>query len=352
MAWWRKEKDEPSQGEGSNPFEGEDLIAVERIPAEDPERTADSPVGEDALAQWLDDMSPRLYGFLDFGLPEAADGKPFRKDFTVESLQGVEDYLLHRIDSPADFADPDDREFATGIIRYLGETILRRVGGQWEYDNPDLGAGFPYLRFDGPEGELTGGTISPMGLIDQAITERSRTTFTTALTRLIDNFGPSGPLRKCSAITSFGTGTTTPELQAWLDTMDQDLGNWLRHHAPEPRDQWNFSLESLNALARDIHTRYPTLDDYDNDAGSPYLTGAQKYYGQTLIKHAGGEWTHYPFDDGDDPDENYWGGYPFLRRVTGEDSYTEALPYFDFRSIVRKDTPEILTDRINRYINN
>ena len=111
---------------------------------------------DDAVfADWLDAMHPRLSRFEDFLLPaniihEDGTREPFRRDYSRESLEHLEHFILDRWPTQAEFLEESDTDFIDGAVRYIGETLLQEYGGGWHLgDDPDFDdSGRPYLRLD------------------------------------------------------------------------------------------------------------------------------------------------------------------------------------------------------------
>ncbi|MEW9796787.1 hypothetical protein [Alteromonas sp. CYL-A6] len=71
-------------------------------------------------------------------------------DFTPESLALVDDVLLSFLDKYRDKALEDNAVFTLCNVfgAYAGETLKRRVGGEWHYDNSNPEAPYVVLEVD------------------------------------------------------------------------------------------------------------------------------------------------------------------------------------------------------------
>jgi hypothetical protein len=67
-------------------------------------------------------------------LPEEVAG---RLDFTTESLDALESWLLSKYDSPAAILQPTENWYLDRAAKYVGETIRRNAGGEWTIELED-----------------------------------------------------------------------------------------------------------------------------------------------------------------------------------------------------------------------
>jgi len=137
MAWWKRSGDSPEQ-----------------------EPTADGPSFGDASAsatdvptralfeEWVEAQHPRLARYQDVLAPTQ-----IRTDFSRDSLSDLGAYLPVRYPEGTQPLAADDTDFLDGAVRYIGETLLRHVGGRWDYtDEPNhLFRGRPFLFLDLPD---------------------------------------------------------------------------------------------------------------------------------------------------------------------------------------------------------
>ncbi|WP_086820414.1 hypothetical protein [Allokutzneria sp. NRRL B-24872] len=77
----------------------------------------------------------------------------FPFDFSLDSLDALEPFVLDRYDSSAAVRTPED-EFAAGAVRYVGETLLRNTPGKWEYreHGDSIYSRVPLIKGDVPIG--------------------------------------------------------------------------------------------------------------------------------------------------------------------------------------------------------
>lgn len=83
---------------------------------------------EEQFQYWLADMDDALERFLKSLPPETRS----KLDYSIESLDAVEDWILEKYGSTAEMLDPKESRTVDGLARYIGETIRRNVGGHWE----------------------------------------------------------------------------------------------------------------------------------------------------------------------------------------------------------------------------
>ena len=118
---------------------------------------ADRPASRDeGFAAWLA-MNDYLVDE-DF-LVNDVDGMP-DDPFTADGLRVAEAEALRRFDSPEDALAPQNRELYDKFVRFLGEAIIRGVGGEWT-NRPlvDDGKAYLGLRFPWRKETLTVPTL-------------------------------------------------------------------------------------------------------------------------------------------------------------------------------------------------
>ncbi|RLK61810.1 hypothetical protein [Actinokineospora cianjurensis] len=117
------------------------------------------------LAAWLDERAAKWDRW-------AADsGRAW--DFSVESLDAVEDLVLTRTPTLADFTAPANADFVQGAAWYLGEVARKHRATTWEYHEDPLGyevsgdawAGKPYISQPGPDGH----SVIPVSVLRVAV---------------------------------------------------------------------------------------------------------------------------------------------------------------------------------------
>jgi hypothetical protein len=84
----------------------------------------------DDFEYWLADMDDALDRFLG-SLPEQIRS---RLDFSVESLNVLESWIIDTYPDPKAMMAPGESERLGGTARYIGETIRNVVGGYWDID--------------------------------------------------------------------------------------------------------------------------------------------------------------------------------------------------------------------------
>ena len=121
----------------------------------------------DDFDAWLTAMDDVIDEFLT-GLPEDVR---VRLDYSPESLDVLEAWLLHNYESPAAL-QAADAAMLDGPARYLGETMRRNLGGKWtiNLERPDVVFfGLPILT------DVRGATapMSPYSLTTAALDRRT-----------------------------------------------------------------------------------------------------------------------------------------------------------------------------------
>lgn len=191
--------------------------------------------------------------------------------YTVGSLARAEEALL---------AHRDDRDVFFGTMRYLGETLLREDGGRWEWEElwetSAPGAGLPFVRVDGPDGYLTGGTVNLFQACGIAGATGSGTVLTELVTAVVEAFGPAGPKRRCSELTTFVDEETWPALEELMVAHREQVARFVAEHDRRigPLDG---SPESLDRVEQLFVDTYPDREAVFADWESPRVMGAARY---------------------------------------------------------------------------
>ncbi len=92
------------------------------------------------------------------------------------------------------------------------------------------------------------------------------------------------------------SGTAKGFLDRWLSEMDGALGEWRTRFQPEGV-RFDFSLGSLDALERLVLDRYANWSAVQAAADDPFVVGAVRYLGETLIGNSAARWC---YRDGND----------------------------------------------------
>ncbi|TLV00041.1 hypothetical protein [Dyadobacter luticola] len=91
-------------------------------------------VSRDHFECWLIEMDDALDSFI-ASFPES-----IRQglNFSVESLDSLEEWLLNRYDNLSETKVKEEAMIIDGLARYVGETFRKALGGKWtiELDNP------------------------------------------------------------------------------------------------------------------------------------------------------------------------------------------------------------------------
>ena len=92
-----------------------------------------------------------------------------RLDFTCESLDVLEEWLLNKYESVDEILQPSENWYLDRVAKYVGETIRRTVGGEWgiELGNPSYAYyGLPEIRTS------KGETECPVTLVTASLDRR------------------------------------------------------------------------------------------------------------------------------------------------------------------------------------
>ncbi|GAA4631588.1 hypothetical protein GCM10023196_061600 [Actinoallomurus vinaceus] len=98
-------------------------------------------------------------------------------------------------------------------------------------------------------------------------------------------------------------------LDGWLSGMVDALDGWRARFLPEDFP-FDFTLDSLDALQRQVLHRFADWNAVDSAADDPFVVGAVRYVGETLIRHAPGHWGYH------DTADSMYGRVPLIRSNT------------------------------------
>lgn len=124
----------------------------------------------ESFQYWLADMDSALERFLE-QLPPAIVPQ---LDFSPESLDSLEAWILARFPSTQAMLSPTESRVVDGLARYIGETFRKAIGGKWEIRLDD-----PKYVFHGRP-QLTGFSerptpVAPISLATAAADRRTGT---------------------------------------------------------------------------------------------------------------------------------------------------------------------------------
>jgi hypothetical protein len=144
------------------------------------QRTESREQSELRFRAWLDSMAEGLNEFFERLPAEVRD----KLDFSVESLDVLEAWLLERYPDIEHTRQKSESQMLGGAARYIGETFLKHIGGRWDIELDDL----RYIFFNVPQlvdlrSGMAAGPICPMSLAT-ACTDRRRGNFISRLLRI------------------------------------------------------------------------------------------------------------------------------------------------------------------------
>lgn len=138
---------------------------------------------KDDFEYWLADMDDALDRFL----ATFPDETRTKLDFSKESLDALEAWILQKYDSNQKMLEPSESQTLDGIARYIGETFRKAIDGHWEirFDDPKyVFYGLPQLagfsQRSTPE--------SPLTLATAAAERRTGTYLSTILKSLMRRY--------------------------------------------------------------------------------------------------------------------------------------------------------------------
>lgn len=143
-------------------------------------------------------MDDRLGSFIAHGLPETVavgdDERTFVKDLTPASLPWIESYAVSQLPSPALASAPANQRLAEDLMRYVGESFIRTLGGSWQHDADGPDHGMPFVRVQTPSAESGAETtdVSVLGLLMTALQRRTGDVFVSVLLQTADADSDAG----------------------------------------------------------------------------------------------------------------------------------------------------------------
>jgi hypothetical protein len=224
------------------------------------------------LELWRDAIAARIATLASDYLPDG-----IALDYTAESLRRIESFAINT-------AIPDS-SFTSGVASYVGETLLRAVGGRWLWDDREhsVTRGFPVVQ---PHLDDSTGTILPTHLLAFALKWRDGAT----LTRLYDAQCLRVAKRKGEDPTWTAMRSLTPGLDetpeaapdycdVWRAEQRRELPNWVTRYGAERN--WDFSRDSLLTLGEIMAE--PGRSEADKEC-------AAWYFGETLFRARPSRW--------------------------------------------------------------
>lgn len=278
---------------------------------------------------FINNMDVRLGAFVLADLPESVEQEdgtqaPFRKDLSPESLPLIEHFVLSRFATPDEVVAPENHRFVEGLIRYLGETYLRSVGGAWDHDET-TGNGMPFIRPDNAQGQLEGEPIPLVAVVLTAVDQRTGGIFTAVLDRAQQELGDAE--RRTSTGLSIGMLTrqnSTEEevefLSRFIGTIEPGIAAWTKEQA-DP-ESWALDRDSLVRLGKQLAVRYDTRDEMMADDEVAFVAGAMRFIGETIRRIGLGQWRYGADLEADDPRSKQ----PYIRFVIG-DQNLDLVPW-------------------------
>ena len=280
---------------------------------------------------FINNMDVRLGAFVLADLPETFEKEDggtvkFPKDFGPKSLPMLELFVLSKFSGTEAILEAENRRFFEGLIRYLGETYLRAIGGVWDHDET-TGNGMPFIRPDTEEGPAAGEPIPLVAIVLTAVDQRNVEVFTAVLDKARENLGGDGlPRRKC---TGLSLGMLTAEnsseeevefLSRFIGTVEPGIAAWTQEQA-DPTS-WGFDRESLARLGKQVAARYDAREDMVSQEETPFVAGALRFIGETVRRIGLGQWRYGTEFEDDDPRTRQ----PFIRFVIG-DQNLDLVPW-------------------------
>ncbi len=248
-------------------------------------------------------------------------------DYSKASLQALEDVVRERYRYPVQALSDDP--FASGVVAYVGESLMRVAGGAWAWStDPSLGsvAGGPDLTQSvATHRWYISGTGEPdvVGLpivIPDAAVELSRLSPMHLLLAAIESPGPGvwlGAYRRCrEAVDAYaaahpgwapvkehtladGLSAAPPSavLDDWLAHQQQHFPEWVAHYGGD----CDYTPESIGRLTALVIKITPTVEAYKDPANADFVEGAIYYLGEMFRRGSASRWVYREFREEGDP---------------------------------------------------
>ncbi|GLW91237.1 hypothetical protein [Actinokineospora globicatena] len=258
--------------------------------------------------EWRADVDPFVDRLRDFYV----SGR-FPLDYSAESLRHLESAFVDR------FVPGADPSFTESVVAYLGETLRRLSGGEWEWDTQ---ADVPVVV---PGTHVGPGVIVPTLLMGQAVQTRAGTIFTEVADRL-----PALPSQPAAPERP---GSVHPLLADWLADRAAKWSDW----AADTGHTWDFSVDSLDALEALVLRRTPTLADFTAPTNADFVQGAAWYLGEVGRRHRATTWQYHEDPLGYELSGDAWANTPYISQP-GPDAHS-LIPLSTLRVAVKTATP-------------
>jgi hypothetical protein len=234
-------------------------------------------------------------------------------------------------------------------MAYLGEALMRVGGGHWEFGphptNPSV-----EVPVACPDEALGLPPISPLGLIIDAIRERSGDLFTRAHAELgravagrraVDPFW--SPTKEPSIAADAAPLPPVDHLVSWLAMRERSFDRWVRDEAGGT-DTLDFSRGSLRALHALVRRWMPGGEaDFDKPERRELVDGAAWYLGEVAVRTTRAEWQ---YRDGD-PAVNPLAGTPYLESFGPAGNM--LFPVASLMAAAESDDPGYLDKTLSRF---
>lgn len=305
MQWWKRTPRDPDDDsahddadDGSQDSEGHT-----------------QPASPELFETWLAEMDPKITGFTMFGLPRDFAARPYSR----EALGEIQDVIRSRLTTPDQVSDGSATPFVDGAVRLIGETLIRHIGGHWFYTT-DAGVswrGRPVLVLDTDQ-SAEENPIDVLGLVASTVERPRHDVLLDVFDLHLAAHGTASPTDSRSADPrALELGS---RLESWLATMDAELDSW-KNGPAAPADRWDHSLASLDLLGDWLIEHFPAGTQWGDGALTAeqehQLTGAARYFGQTLLAHYPGQWRY------SEDEKNEHNPFAGTARVTRQNPQTQ-----------------------------
>ena len=274
-------------------------------------------------------MPQALPAFIETELPESLtvdDGEQYEfiKDLSPQSLPYVEAFVLSRLSTPEQAVEVENQAFSEGIIRYLGETLLRSLGGRWDFDNSgEIADHMPFIRPDNSTGNELGDPIDVLGAILSALEVRTGEVFVATYVKALEGFDDQPPRRSTTGMEGTPGTPWDPTgarsegerefLMAFLPTLQPEVDEWVAQHEDE---DWAFDRASLVRLVSEVRSLFDSVDVLVSEENQVYANGALRFVGEALRLAAGGIWRYGDPESGVYEDDDPRLNQPYLEFPT------------------------------------
>ncbi|MFE4372362.1 hypothetical protein ACFRMN_29845 [Streptomyces sp. NPDC056835] len=132
-------------------------------------------------------------------------------------------------------------------------------------------------------------------------------------------------------------------LENWLAEMDDALNRWRERHLPGEFN-FDFSIDSLDALEPILLGRYPDRAAVKSDDNAEFTDGAVRYIGETWRRATPSRWAYH---DSGESDRNIFNRVPLICSNVPIEYEDAIVPLHTLEAFAVEREPEILREMLS-----